>query len=286
MEHEPTGWVVRGLLSGGAVRMLFVEAAEPAAWTQTAHGLGEDAARFGAEVTVAAALLGAYVKGDEQLTLQIQGEAPALSAYVDLTAGGAIRVRVTPSDLRRVDARFRGVLWVVKHVGDREVWRGATSVDDTTVGEALSRHLGESAQVDAALGIVTRVEDGKVVGAGGWLVERLPEDPVHPSLTTAAFVERYGWLRSADPEEVFSKLHTGGLTDDDRVQILEQRPLVWRCRCSVQRIEAMLVALGPDELQSMADEDHGAEVTCHFCQRRYPIEEARLRALKDSIAVA
>lgn len=278
--------MVTGLLGGGAVRMLFVEAAEPAAYTQRAHGLGPDAARFGAEVTVAAALLGAYVKGEEQLTLQIQGEHPPLSAYADLTAGGALRVRITPPDLRRDDGRFRGVLWVVKHVGEREVWRGVTGIDDTTVAAALSRHLGASAQVDAALGIVVRVEEGEVVGAGGWLVERLPEDPAHPSLTAEAFAERYGWLQSADAGEVFSKLHTGGLTDDDRVQVLEQRPLVWRCRCSTQRIESMLVSLGPDALLQMADEDHGAEVTCHFCQRRHHVDEARLRALHASIAVA
>jgi molecular chaperone Hsp33 len=286
MEHEPTGWMVTGLLGGGAVRMLFVEAGEPAAHTQRVHGLGPDAARFGAEVTVAAALLGAYVKGEEQLTLQIQGDQPPLSAYADLTAGGALRVRVSPPDLRRRDDRFRGVLSVVKHVGEREVWRGMTSIDDTSVGDALSHHLGGSAQVDAALGIVVRLEEGAVVGAGGWLVERLPEDPAHPSLTAEAFRERYGWLRTADPGDVFSRLHTGGLSPEDRVTLLEQRPLVWRCRCTVARIEGMLVGLGPDTLQQMIDEDHGAEITCHFCQRRHRVDEQRLRALRASIAVA
>lgn len=286
MEAEPTGWVVRGLLGGDAVRLLFVEAAAPAAFTQRAHGLGEDAARFGAEVAVAAALLGAHVKGEEQLTLQIQGDDPPLSAYADLTADGALRVRVSPPDLRRKDARFRGVLWVVKNVGEREVWRGATSVDDTTVARALARHLGESAQVDAALGVVVTVDDGAVTAAGGWLVERLPSDPALPSMTPEDFEARYGWLRTADPEEVFTKLHTGGLTADDRVRVLEQRPLVWRCRCSRKRIEDVLIGLGPEELQQMADEDHGATVTCHFCQKAWTVDEPRLRALRSTIGLA
>ncbi len=286
MEHEPTGWVVRGLLAGGAVRLLFVEAAEPAAHTQQCHELGEDAARFGAEVAVATALLGGQVKGEEQLTVQLQGDSPPLSAYADLTGEGALRVRITPSDLRRKESRLNGVMFVVKHVADREVWRGATGVDHDTVAGALSRHLGESAQVDAALGIAIHTEDGKVVGAGGWLVERLPDDPDHPSITHEEFDARYGWLRTADAAEVFGRLHGGGLSADDRVQILEQRPLVWRCRCSRPRIESMLLGLGPDELRDMADRDHGATVTCHFCQRVWKVDEARLRALEASIPVA
>ena len=48
----------------------------------------------------------------------------------------------------------------------------------------------------------------------------------------------------------------------------------------------MLVALGPDEIRVMADEDHGAEVTCHFCNRRWTLSEARLRELAESIAQA
>ncbi len=286
MDAEPTGWVVRGLIGGGAVRLLFVEASEPAMHTQQIHGLGEDSGRFAAEVTVASALLGAHIKGDEQLTVQLQGEKPPLSAYVDLTADGAIRVRTSPPDLHRREGRFQGVMFVVKHVAEREVWRGVTSIDHTTMAEGLSRHLGESTQVDAALGIVVRTEEGKVVGAGGWLVERLPEDPAHPSLTREAFEAKYGWLRTADPQDVFSRLHTGGLDADDRVEILEQKPLIWRCRCSRERIEIMLVSLGPDELQSMIDEDHGAEITCHFCQSRYYVDEPRLAALKAGIAIA
>ena len=48
----------------------------------------------------------------------------------------------------------------------------------------------------------------------------------------------------------------------------------------------MLLGLGPDELRDMADRDHGATVTCHFCQRVWKVDEARLRALEASIPVA
>lgn len=286
MAEEPTGWVVRGLVAGGAVRLLFVEARAPAERTRQAHQLGPDAARLGAEVAVAAALLGAHVKEGEELLLQLQGDRPPLSAYADLTAGGALRVRITPPDLRLPGGHLDGILSVVKHVEGREVYRGFTEVRDG-LAASLAAHLDDSAQVHAVLGISTAFDaDGSVLRAGGWLLERLPEDPKLPSLGPEAFAERYGRLTALDPGEVFDRLHTGGLTDDDRVEVLDQRPLVWRCRCSAEKIESMLVSLGPDELLEMADQDHGAEVTCHFCQTRWPVTEARLRQLHRTIGVA
>jgi molecular chaperone Hsp33 len=286
MAEEPTGWMVRGLLAGGAVRLLFVEARALAEHTRVAHDLGPDATRLGAELVVAAALLGAHVKGEEELLVQLQGDRPPLSGYADLTAGGALRIRVSPRDLRCAEGKLSGILSVVKHVDGREVYRGVTAIAGS-MSATLAAHLGDSAQVDAVLGITAAIgPDGSVERAGGWLLERLPEDDEHPSISPEGFRERYAGLAEADPGEVFDRIHGGGLDAADRVAILEQRPLVWRCRCSEEKIEGMLVALGPEELGTMADEDHGAEVTCHFCQRRYTVTELRLRQLQRSIGIA
>ncbi len=286
MADEPTGVLIRGLLAGGAVRVLLAEATALAERTRRNHGLGEDAAALGAEAVVALALSSAHIKGEESLVLQIQSEAPAFSVYADLTAVGALRVRLTPPDLRLDRSDVRGMLLMVKHVAQREVYRGVTAIEGESLQAALSKHLGRSDQVDALLGLDVRTRDGAVTYAGGYLLERLPDDPGSPSLSQEDFTARYGWLRDADPREVLQSLALGGLSADDPVQVLDRRELHWRCRCSTGRIEAMLVALGPDELASMADEDHGAEVTCHFCNRRYRVTEARLRELRDHIPQA
>ena len=41
----------------------------------------------------------------------------------------------------------------------------------------------------------------------------------------------------------------------------------------------MLITLGADELRSMIAEQHGAEVDCHFCNKRYRFNEDELNEL-------
>ena len=52
-------------------------------------------------------------------------------------------------------------------------------------------------------------------------------------------------------------------------RILERTPLAYRCTCSRDRMERALISLGQKDLQSLIDEDQGAELVCHFCRSRY-----------------
>ncbi len=280
MGDQAQGVRVRGLLAGRAVRLLLVEAHALAEHTRVVHGLGPDAAALGAQTVVAAALLGAHIKGDEQITLQLHGSEPRCSAYVDLTASGQLRARITPSDLTLGgDGRLSGVLVVVKHAPSDEVYRGATSVEAETLQSALAEHLGASAQVDAMLRIGVSVDaEGRVVQAGGLLIERLPEEHDQPSMDRAAFRERFGALQGVPTDQLLTQLAFGALGDDP-VQVLESAPLVWQCRCSQGRIEATLKGLGIDVLREMLDEDQGADVHCNFCDVHYVVTEGRLEEL-------
>lgn len=284
MANEPRGVLVRAFLDDGAVRLLLVEAAAPADHTRVVHGLGPDAARVGAECLVAAALNAAYVKGDEQLSFQLQGETPRCTVYADITAEGAIRARVSPTDLvLPAHGRLSGLLVATKSEGGRELYRGHTEVPDATIEQALSRHLDASQQVDDVLRIGVRIGDeGQVQQAGGVLLERLPAEPSRPGLDRAAFEQRYGWVRSADVSQLLTQLAFGSL-GEHVVQVLEQRSLTWSCRCSADRVAAALHVVGADVLQQMIDEDHGATVTCHFCNTPYGLDEGALREIRAQV---
>lgn len=283
MPPDTPGVVVRALTAGRAVRLLIVEAAGPAERTRRVHGLGTDAARLGAEALVAAALASGHLDDEEQLTLQIQGERPACAVYADVTGLGDLRVRVSPPDLHLGPGEpIEGLLLAIKHVADREMYRGITAIGGTTLERALAEHLGTSAQVDAVLRLgAWGDEDGRVRGAGGLVLERLPPEPDQPSLTPEAFAERFGWVATADLRELLVGLAFGRV-GEDAVEVVERRPLTWKCRCSVEKIEDTLAALPRAELRAMVDEDHGAEVRCHFCSTVYTITEQRLRDLLPS----
>ena len=65
------------------------------------------------------------------------------------------------------------------------------------------------------------------------------------------------------------------------LQILEREPLRYHCACSRYRREKALISLGRKELQTLIDEDLGAELGCHFCHSQYAFSTQDLKDLLE-----
>jgi molecular chaperone Hsp33 len=245
------GVLVRGLVADGAVRFLSVDVGGVADACVAAHDLLPESRRIAGEAIVACALMSAHIKGVERVTLQIQAESPRFAFIGECDAEGAVRARLSPPSVTY--GPVTGVLLAIKSDDERETYRGMTAITSQSLAEALQAHLSTSDQVDVAL---------FVDASGGVLFERLPEAPGHASITSEQFRERF---RTRDiPEDA---------------QILDVRPLVWRCRCSVEKVQAVLVGLGVAEIDAMISEG-GATVACHFCNRPYRFDPEALRGLR------
>lgn len=280
MSAAPTGSMHRGLTADGAVRFLAVEAKKLVAHTASAHDLSGDAARTAGEATIAALLMSAWIKGEERITLQIQAERPRFAYMGEADAEGNIRVRMTPGRIRaRAERRIDGLLMAIKADARRELYRGMTPLEGQTIERALVEHLSSSDQVDTLLRIQVKIDDeGKVRSAGGLLVERLPDHPEQPSITPEDFQAAFGGI----PEQDIGELHTAlafGQVQGQPIELLENRVLTWRCRCSDAKVRSMLRSLGATELAGIRDELGQAEVTCHFCNERRVVDSDGLNQI-------
>ena len=265
--------LTRALTASGAVRVLTVELTAPALEVGRRHDLSGDALRLMSEGMVAAGLLSAHIKGDERVTVQLQGSTPRVALYAEINADGRVRGRLTPAGVS-VGGDVKGLMLVVKSVAQREVYRGVTEVEGT-LEQALRGHLEQSAQVDAVLAIDVELDGGTLVRAAGTLVERLGVSEGGSDIAGIAAIEV---ARDLPAAELLGAVAEGRLFDEP-LELLEVRPLEWYCSCGRERVLATLASLGDDEVLAMADEDHGAEVSCHFCCCTYRFGEAELRAL-------
>jgi len=274
-------WITHALVADGAARLVLAEADEVADVLREAHALGPKAAEIAAHATVAAFLLSAFAKGDERLTLQLALERPAGRYIGELDPSRRFRGRWSPAELPPgvdLDA-LHGLLLAVKHDGTREVYRGITQVQGTSIVGALRAYLRDSAQLHGVLIFAVALDsDGRVTFARGALIERLPPHPDLPALDPSAFAARFGGLESADPTPVLHELAAGRLLGEP-IRVLEHKPVFWRCSCSRERVLATLAGLSADELRAMADEDGGARVDCHFCAATYEVSRDRLLAM-------
>ncbi|MBQ2084323.1 MAG: Hsp33 family molecular chaperone HslO, partial [Firmicutes bacterium] len=73
----------------------------------------------------------------------------------------------------------------------------------------------------------------------------------------------------------------GKLPEEFRPHVLEERSVSWLCDCSRERMAKALVSIGKKDLTEIIEEDHGAELTCQFCLKKYYFDERELRTLLE-----
>lgn len=271
------GRLVRALACGRKVRVLAVVADGPARELVARHGLTGGSARVGAEGLVAAVLLSSQVKGEERITIEVQGEHPRFAFTADIWGDGPLRARFNPPHLPAFQ-HFTGFLAAIRSLHGKELYRGIAQVEDEDFQRALARYLTSSEQVDGRVRILAELDaEGRPSFAAGLLVERFPDtDP-----------EEFAALFDEPMKGDFKALMTGfafGQLAGEPVEVLDARDLEFRCTCSRQRVLGMLRALGSAELAEMLDQDGGAEVTCHFCNTRYEVQGEELQAMLQALA--
>ncbi|WP_284644968.1 Hsp33 family molecular chaperone HslO [Paenibacillus silviterrae] len=238
----------------------------------------------------AAAMMGAMLKGDERLTVQVKGGGPIGQIVVDADARGEVRGYVGNPDVDlplnavgKLDVAGAvgtdGFLYVTKDLGLKEPYSGSIPIISGELAEDFTYYFAKSEQTPSAVALGVLVDvDYTVKTAGGFIVQLLP------GLTDKEISEIEQQLSHIPPittllergEDLESILQT--LLPD--VQILERREDVrFQCKCSRDRVERTMISLGRAELESLLEEEGRAELVCHFCNEKYQFTGDDLREL-------
>lgn len=248
------------------VRRVSVTVADVTAAASTlssGHLSGPTAARFLAEGLAAVALLGAETsEEDEVVSIQMKCEGPLGGMNVECSAGGFLRGYTErkvldsfdglgPADAGEVLGRCR--YQVTRSVPGRILSQG--------VSASLDGYLAGSLQRRAALSVFAAVEDdGRVASARGVMVEDMPD--AEGELVSVRLAEVKSIAVSS--RRILDAL---GLRD---AELRKTVPLSFGCRCSRERIEAVLAAMPEEERRSLPAD---AAVVCHMCGRTFTVGE-------------
>jgi molecular chaperone Hsp33 len=246
------------------------------------------------EAVAAAALLASTLKFHGLLTLQLRGEGPMHLMVVECTDGLALRAvarfREPPAtaDLRELSGD--GTLTVtVENEGAANRYQGVVPLAGASMSECLREYFESSEQLPTRLWLHA---DGENVS--GLLLQRLPlaSRPLAVLESGAGVVAEDeledAWRRvqlvadtvtGAELAELDDKKLLYRLFSEDDVRMFESTPVFFRCRCSRERVENMLRALGRGEVDSMVEEFGQVEVRCEFCSRAYRLDAVDCAAL-------
>lgn len=240
----------------------------------------------------ACSMMGNALKGDgASVTLQIKGGGPLGTVLTVSDNEGYVRGTVDnpAADLPlRPDGKLDvggavgcdGTLTVVRDLHMKEPYVGSVALLGGEIAEDLAAYFVESEQIPTACGLGVLVDrDRSVLAAGGYLIQLLPgagEDvisKVEGGILAAGAVT--GLLREdGDPASLLRRV----LPEFD-LEILETSPIGYRCNCSRERMERALISLGPEELQSLLDDQGHADLTCRFCDSVQHFSREQLETL-------
>ena len=232
-------------------------------------------------------MLGIMMKGeDESVTVQIKGDGP-IGSLVAVADHGDVRacadfpqLDLPPREDGKLDVGgavgHTGRMSVIKDLGMKKQYIGQSELISGEIAMDFANYFTVSEQQPSLFALGVLVSGNAVLKAGGLLIQPLPGCPDEIidqlELRSPMFADISREMTFAPIEQLCEDWFRGM-----EPRILERTPLRYRCTCSRDRMEKALISLGQKDLQSLIDEDEGAELVCHFYRSKYSFSTQELR---------
>ncbi|MEB3220520.1 MAG: Hsp33 family molecular chaperone HslO [Candidatus Sericytochromatia bacterium] len=282
--------LVKATAAGGRIRAVAIRTTDLAEEARVRHDLSSTAAAAMGKAMTGTLLLAATLRKSGRLNMRLGGGGPIGGIFVDAGTDGTVRGYVGNPAVElppRSDGHFdvggavgrRGTLSVTYDLG-RRPYTGTVALTSGEIADDITAYLAHSEQIPSAVSLGIYVEHGRVVSAGGLLVQLLPDagDEIAERLEQA--------IQSLPPFSEMAQAHLSLVQVLERalegfnVEILQEDLGVrFNCHCDLDRVLNALRLLGPDELRDMIVTDGRAEVRCHFCNERYEVDREQLEGL-------
>ena len=268
------------------------------------HAYPAPIARYVGEAAALAVLLGSALKIDGGFQLQTKSDGVLSMLVVDFDAPSNLRA-LARFDAAKLEAAiksgFKGDLLGFGHLaftidpgGDMARYQGVVPLDGQGLESAAHEYFKRSEQIPTLVRLAvgqTVTAAGSQWRAGGLIAQFLPDSPErrrHVDLAPGdapagviveADVEDDSWTEARahaatteDHELIDPTLSAERLLyrlfHERGVRVFAPVELVEACRCSSERIDAMLQSFSPLERRDMIGDDGMIEVTCEFCSVR------------------
>ncbi len=288
-------YLVRGLGFNGQVRVFAACTTATVGEAQRRHNTWPVvSAALGRSMT-AAVMMGAMLKGEEKITVKIEGNGPIGPMVIDSNAKGEVRGFVTNPQVHfdlneqgKLDVRAgvgtEGALTIVKDLGLRDMFSGQTPIISGEIAEDFTYYFATSEQVPSSVGLGVLVNpDNTILAAGGFILQLMPgceEETIDEIEQHLATIEPVSKMieKGFTPEQILEAVLGKG-----HLQILDSMPVEFKCQCSKERFGAAILGLGTQEIREMIKEDGEAEAQCHFCLETYRFSKEELEGFIDEL---
>lgn len=289
------GKLVRALSADGSVLCSAVDATDICNEIVRIHRPSPAGTAAMGRLAAAGSLIGALMKEEtDALTLRINGGGPGGTIVCVSDYRGNVRCCC---DNPQADLPLKengkldvggfvgknGFLAVIRDLGLKEPHVTQSPIVSGEIAEDITSYYAISEQIPTvcALGVLVD-RDHSVKAAGGYIIQLVP--PINEAAID--FIEN-----NIKSMQSVTELMTEGKTPEEIAlmglkgldgEILDGWECGYKCRCSRERTERMLISLGRKELVKLAEEsEEQTEVCCQFCGKRYYFGKEEIRQLAE-----
>lgn len=236
------------------------------------------------EAFAACALLSATIKYEGSLILQIRGDGPLHLLVVQSTSQGTLRGlarwngEVPAQNLQAIFGQ--GQMAMTIESPDGEPYQGIIGLQGERIKDAIETYFNQSEQLHTRLWLAA--DDSR---CSGFLIQEMPAKEAD---MTEAEQAQNDWEHAEHLANTLSKdellslstveiLHR--LFHQEDIRLFEPSPMSFRCGCSTERIEQMILALGLQEARELIEEQGEVKVDCEFCNAQYRFDNIDIEAL-------
>ena len=287
--YEENDALLRMTIFGGEARVALLRTTRTAQRAGDIHSASDAAIAAMSRMMTGTLMLGMMMKEtDASITAVVDGGG-AGGRMTCVSHGGDVKISMQNAraqlpprqdgapDVAGLVGR-KGTLTVIRDYGVGEPYIGKTELVSGELGEDFAAYYTHSEQTPSIVSLGSIVHDGLVLSAGGVLVQAMPGC----SAKTLEMLDIRSMLFSGISRDLFEDplqtLAERWFRDMDMV-VLDRQNVRYFCGCSREKARQMLKSVGREQLLEMITQDHGAEMTCHFCHARHVFSEDDLRSL-------
>ncbi len=228
----------------------------------------------------AASLMASFLKGEERLIIDIDGDGPIRKLYAEAMQLGEVRgyVRLNGgSDFTGIedisDALGGGLMRVTRVLYNRpQPIQGIVPLIKGDITSDIAYYFTMSEQIPTAIVLDVDIDDNGVIQkSSGLIVQALPNTPTSDLDKMNELVTSIKSLNSQIDSEISLEENLGQILNT-KYSLLKNAQVDFFCRCSKDKFLTQLSNFGIEEVRAMKNENAN-QLTCQYCNNTYIITD-------------
>ncbi|MGE5397798.1 MAG: Hsp33 family molecular chaperone HslO [Chitinophagales bacterium] len=283
--------IIRIIDKGGNIRVVIARTTHLVDEARIKHRSSPTATAALGRVLTGTIMMALDLKGNESVTVRIDGGGPLGPIIAVGESDGSVRGYLSEPEIEVPEKSpgklnvglavgHDGLMEVVRDMGMKSTFTGRVALVSGEIAEDFAYYFTSSEQIPSlvALGVVIE-KDYSVGGAGGVFIQALPgadesvlkklETEMHGIGAVSSLVKTYSL------EEIAGKLF-----GESPYNIIEKRPVIFKCRCSYDKVASIIGAMNDNDITETFEQEGKIEISCNFCNKIYTFNRTDVEKIK------